>query len=107
VLKTVEKRFGLPPLTKRDAAAPDVGGVLTLTTARTDNPLAGVSAPVNSNPNQIADRVTHLQQVHAQNLSEIPNKSEKKGIEYHDGYPRFKTGAEAAQYIRTRAKSIK
>lgn len=38
VLKTVEKRFGLPPLTLRDAAAPDLGGVLTLSTARTDDP---------------------------------------------------------------------
>jgi phospholipase C len=106
VLKTVEKRFGLPPLTKRDAAAPDVGGVLTLTTPRSDNPLAGVSAPVNGNPNQIDDHVTHLQQAHAQCLSEIPNRSERKGIEHHDGYPTFKTGTEAAHFIRTRGTSI-
>lgn len=106
VLKTVEKRFGLPPLTKRDAAAPDVGGVLTLTTVRTDNPLAGVSPPVNGNPGQIDDHVSHLQQVQAQCLSEIPNRSEKKGIEHHDGYPNFRTGAEAAHFIRARSKSI-
>ncbi len=104
VLKTVEKRFGLPPLTKRDAAAPDVGGVLTLTTARTDNPLAGVSPPVNANPGLIDDHVSHLQQAQAQCLSAIPNQSEKKGIEHHDGHPSFKTGAEAAQYIRMRSK---
>jgi phospholipase C len=107
ILKTVENRFGLPALTKRDAAAPDVSGVLTLTTARTDNPLAGVSPPVNPSPNLISDHVTHLQQVQAQNLSEIPNKSEKKGIAHHDGYPQFKTGTEAAQFIRTRAKGSK
>jgi phospholipase C len=107
VIKTVQKRFGLPPLTKRDAAAPDVGGVLTLATARTDNPLAGVSPPVNGNPSAIADHVTHLQQVHAECLAEIPNRSEKKGIEHHDGYPSFKTGAEAASFIRARATSIR
>ncbi|MGT2462085.1 alkaline phosphatase family protein [Sinomonas atrocyanea] len=45
ILATVEHRFGLPPLTRRDAAAPDVGAVLTLATPRSDDPLAGVSAP--------------------------------------------------------------
>ena len=105
ILKTVQNRFGLPSLTKRDAAAPDVSGVLTLASARTDNPLAGVSPPVNPNPNQIADHVTHLQQVQAQNLSEIPNKSEKKGIAHRDGYPHFNTGTEAARFIRTRSKT--
>jgi phospholipase C len=103
VLKTVEKRFGLPALTKRDAAAPDVGGVLTLATPRTDNPLAGVSPPANPNPGLIDDHVTHLQQVHAESLAQIPAKTEKKGIEHHDGYPKFKTGTEAAQFIRTRS----
>jgi phospholipase C len=106
VLKTLEKRFGLPALTKRDAAAPDVGGVLTLTAPRTDNPLAGVSPPVNPNPGLIDDHVTHLQQVQAQCLAEIPNKAEKKGIEHHDGYPNFKTGAEAAQFIRMRSEPL-
>jgi phospholipase C len=107
ILKTVENRFGLPSLTKRDAAAPDVSGVLTLATARTDNPLAGVSPPVNPSPNLIADHVTHLQQVQAQNLAQIPGQSEKKGMEHHDGYPRFKTGTEAAQFIRARAHAVK
>jgi phospholipase C len=105
ILKTVEKRFGLPSLTQRDAMAPDVGGVLTLSAARTDNPLAGVAPPVNANPNKIDDHVTHLQQAHAQLLSEIPSQSETKGIEHHDGYPKFQTGTEAARFIRTRSAS--
>jgi phospholipase C len=107
VLKTVEKRFGLPALTKRDAAAPDVGGVLTLATPRTDNPLAGVSPPVNPNPGLIGNHVTHLQQAHAECLAAIPTKSERKGIEHHDGYPKFKTGTEAAKFIRGRRAAIK
>src|ERR1700721_2604366 len=40
ILKTVEQGWNLPSLTARDAAAVDVGAVLTLKTARTDDPLA-------------------------------------------------------------------
>src|SRR5207244_3726994 len=36
ILKTVEQRWNLPALTARDAAAPGVGDVLSLTTPRTD-----------------------------------------------------------------------
>src|SRR6202008_2125241 len=48
ILKTVETRWGLPPLTARDAAAPDVGDVLTLAQPRTDDPLAGVTVPTSA-----------------------------------------------------------
>ena len=37
ILKTLENRYGIPPLTARDAAAPDVAAVLTLRTPRTDD----------------------------------------------------------------------
>jgi phospholipase C len=67
VLATVEHRFGIQPLTKRDAAAPDVGAALTLTTPRTDDPLAGVAAPAPPpNPAALAASVSHLQQVQAE-----------------------------------------
>jgi phospholipase C len=46
ILKTVERRWNLPPLTRRDAAAPDLGDVLTLASPRTDDPLAGLTVPV-------------------------------------------------------------
>jgi phospholipase C len=39
ILKTIETRWNLPALTARDAAANDVGDVLTLTQPRTDDPL--------------------------------------------------------------------
>jgi phospholipase C len=45
VLATLERRFGLPALTARDAAAPDVGDAFTLASPRTDDPLAGVVPP--------------------------------------------------------------
>ena len=64
-------RWGLPPLTARDQAAPDLGGVLTLTTARTDDPLDGVVAPTSSGANPAAGEVSQLLQLHAQQISEL------------------------------------
>ncbi len=66
VLATLERRFGLDPLTARDAAAPHVGGALTLTSPRTDDPLDGVTAPTPpTNPPDLARQPSHLQRVQA------------------------------------------
>ena len=69
VLKTVEQRWGLPALTARDAAAPGFGDVLTLTTPRTDDVLAGVVVPVATGPNPAAAQPSHLQEVQADLIS--------------------------------------
>lgn len=71
VLKTIEKRWSLPALTARDAAAPDLGAVLTLSTPRTDDPLAGVLAPSSSGANPAAGEVSHLLSLHAQMISDL------------------------------------
>jgi phospholipase C len=71
VLKTIEVRWGLPALTARDAAAPDLGGVLTLASPRTDDPLAGVVAPTSSGANPAAGEVSHLLKLHAQQISDL------------------------------------
>ncbi len=71
VLKTIETRWELPALTARDAAAPDVGDVLSLTTARTDDPLAGVTAPTSTGANPAANEVSHLQAANAQLTSNL------------------------------------
>jgi phospholipase C len=64
ILATVEHRWGLPALTARDAAAPDVGGALSLTTPRTDDPLHGVIAPTApANPTGLTASVSHLDDV--------------------------------------------
>jgi phospholipase C len=54
VLKTIEVRWNLAPLTERDKAAPDLGDVLTLATTRSDDPLANVQVAVSNDtyPNQ-------------------------------------------------------
>ena len=64
ILATVERRWSLPALTRRDAAAPDVAGALTLSSPRTDDPLAGVTAPTPpANPTGLAARASHLDQI--------------------------------------------
>jgi phospholipase C len=69
VLKTVQQRWGLPPLTARDAAAPGFGDVLTLTAARTDDVLAGVTVPVSGGQTPSATAPSHLQEVQADLIS--------------------------------------
>jgi len=77
VLKTVETRWGMPALTRRDAAAPDVGDVLTLATPRADDPLAGVTVPTSSGANPAAAEVSHIQQVNAQLTAQLPVPNEQ------------------------------
>jgi phospholipase C len=72
VLKTIESRWGLPPLSARDRAAPDLGAVLTLTTPRADDPLAGVTAPASASPAPAAGQVSNLLRVQAQMASSLP-----------------------------------
>jgi phospholipase C len=68
-LKTVEQRWNLPALTERDKAAPGFGDVLTLTTPRTDDVLAGVTVPVSPGPGPAANTVSHLDSVRTELLS--------------------------------------
>ena len=71
VLATIEHRFGLQPLTKRDAAAPHVGAALSLATPRSDDPLSGVTAPTPPpDPTGLASEVSHLQQIQAALVAE-------------------------------------
>jgi phospholipase C len=64
VLKTIEQRWNIPPLTARDAAAPGFGAVITLTAPRADDVLAGVTVPVSGSAGPSAGQVSHLQAVH-------------------------------------------
>jgi len=50
IIATLRARFGIGPLGNRDAAAPDVGSVLTLQTPRTDDPLASITPPTAADP---------------------------------------------------------
>jgi phospholipase C len=71
ILATIEHRWSIPPLTKRDGAAPDVGAALSLSTARTDDPLANVTAPAPPpTPKVLADQPSGLQKLHAAMLAQ-------------------------------------
>src|SRR6201986_2954838 len=63
ILKTVEQRWNLQPLTARDAAAPGCGDVITLTTPRDDDVLAGVTVPVSGAAGPSAGQVSHLEAI--------------------------------------------
>jgi phospholipase C len=71
VLKTIQARWGLPPLTQRDAAAPDVGDVLSLPVARTDDLPTGLAAPRSTGANPAEAEVSHLQLINAQLTSRL------------------------------------
>ncbi len=77
LLATVEHRFGLPALTARDGAAPDVGDALTEASPRTDDPLAGVSPPAPAASNPSAATPSHLQQVHAELAAGLPTPGQR------------------------------
>ncbi|WDE13475.1 alkaline phosphatase family protein [Thalassomonas haliotis] len=86
ILATVEKRFKLSPLTTRDAAAPDIGPVLTLTTARRDDPLKNVVVPKSEalpvlEGNSDWSKADHLQQAEASLASQLPVEGD-----YHSHY---------------------
>ncbi len=105
VLKTIELRWGLPALTKRDAAAPDLGDVLTLTTPRTDDPLAGVLAPTVPGANPAAGEVSHLQQLQAQMVADLPVPDEQ--LVGAPALPNQVTPADFDNYIATRTSRWK
>src|SRR6202050_1962418 len=100
ILKTIETRWNLPALTARDAAASDVGDVLTLTQPRTDDPLEGVTVPVAAGENPDEDKPSHLQQVHAELVSQLPIPDSKGGV--HHIMPQLTTNSDYKAYIRER-----
>ena len=101
---TVEKRFGLASLTRRDAAAPDIGGVLTLAQPRKDDPLSGVKVPTNAARRAAAPGPSHLEQALADSAELLP-VSDTPGPGYHHYVPEFRTGKEAVEYARARYRA--
>ncbi len=105
ILKAIETRWTVPALTARDAAAPDLWPVITLSTPRTDDPLAGVtppSAPVSPLPRTIP---THLQQVHAEMVAALPVR-DAEGATHH-AVPHLVTSDDYDSYIRDRVERWK
>jgi|SRR5208282_5198422 len=100
ILKTLQKRWDLPSLTARDAQAPDVGAVLTLSAARTDDPLQGVVVPVAPQASPADVPISHLEQVYAELVSQLPVPDAAGGT--HHVKPPLQTSADAKAYIDER-----
>ena len=105
ILKTIETRWSLPTLTARDAAAGDVGAVLTLTTPRTDDPLLGVVVPMATGPQPDEELPSHLQQVQAELVSRLPVPDAQGGT--HHVMPPLKTSSDYKAYIIARTNAWK
>ena len=105
ILKTIEKRWKLPSLTARDKAAPDIGAVLTLKTARTDDPLQGVVVPKSGAVAPNASQPSHLQQVHAQLVAQLPVKDENGAVRHE--LPELKTSDDYKAFIHSRTEAWK
>ena len=100
----MEKRWGLPALTARDAAAPDIGGVLTLATPRTDDPLKGVVVPKPSGKDPAKGMPSHLEQVHAELAAQLPVK-DKEGNAPPAETPKLQTSADYKAFIKSRTEA--
>ncbi|HTV48749.1 MAG TPA: alkaline phosphatase family protein [Phycisphaerae bacterium] len=101
LLKTIELRWNLSPLTARDKAAPDLGDVLTLAMPRADDPLQGVQIPVSniSHPDQSKPSV--IDKIHAGKVSLLPLRNDQGSYDQHTP-PDLSSSADIGDYIRTR-----
>lgn len=100
ILKTVETRWGLPPLTERDKAAPQLGPVLTLAKPRTDDPLKGVVVPRPSAGDPALGAPSHLQKIRAEMAADLPVADAAGGA--HHEMPDLHTGQQYRQYFMDR-----
>ena len=91
ILKTLEQRYNIDSLTKRDAAAHGIGDVLTLKTAREDFPLKSTKAPVSPDEIDFDDKPDHLQMLYAKSMHALSNTEKQK-------LPKFNTSKEAIKY---------
>jgi phospholipase C len=101
VLKTVELRFGLAPLTERDKAAPDLGDVLTLAKPRTDDVLKGVTAPKPAPSHPNASQPSVIEKIHASKVSKLPVRNNEGSYDHHLP-PDLSTSAQINEYIQGR-----
>jgi phospholipase C len=101
VLKTIELRWGLDPLTERDKAAPDLGDVLTLAAPRTDDPLKGVEIPISDFPHPAQSQPSVIEKIHAYKVSHLQLRNDKGTYDHHMP-PDMSSSAAIGEYIQTR-----
>jgi phospholipase C len=105
VLRTLEERWDLAPLTERDKAAPSLGDALTLAQPRTDDPLSGVIVPSSGaiHPNQ--QQPSELDRIHATRVSQLPVPNDHGTFSHTP--PDLSTSDAIGDYIRARTAAWK
>jgi phospholipase C len=101
VLKTIELRWDISPLTERDKAAPDLGNVLTLTTPRTDDPLSGVRLPVSHAFQPNLSTPSLIEKIHAWKVANLPLRNDQGTYDQHTP-PDLSTSEAVGEYIQAR-----
>jgi phospholipase C len=106
VLKTLELRWGLDPLTARDKAAPDLADALTLVTPRADDPLQGVQVPVSTGTHPNLSQPSELETIHAAMVAALPVPDVHGGFGRHTP-PDLSSSAAISDYIQMRTAAWK
>jgi phospholipase C len=101
VLKTLELRWKLDPLTARDKAAPDLGDVLTLAAPRQDDPIQGVEIPDSNMPHPDQAEPSVIERLHAMKVSNLPLRNDRGTYDHHIP-PDLSTSAAIGDYIQAR-----
>jgi phospholipase C len=101
ILATLQKRFALAALTARDAAAPELGGALTLAAPRKDDPLAGLKVPASKSIPPLPAGPDDLEMALAEAAERLPAANSGDAGHQHV-LPAFKSGEEAVDYARRR-----
>lgn len=101
VLKTIELRWGLSPLTERDKAAPSLGDVLTLANPRDDDPITRGNIPVSNIPHPKQSQPSVLDMVHASRVAKLPLRNEKGTYDQHTP-PDLSSSDAVGDYIQSR-----
>jgi hypothetical protein len=99
--KTIEQRWDLSPLTKRDKAAPSLDDVLTVPTPRTDDPITRGQIPVSNVRHPKQSRPSVLDRVHASRVSLLPLRNEKGTYDQHTP-PDLSSSDAIGDYIQMR-----
>ena len=100
VLKTLETRWKVAPLTKRDRAAADLGDVLTLATPRTDDPLAGAQIPLSPSPHPDQAQPSIIERLHASKVAKLPVRNDQGSYDHTP--PDLSSSAAIGDYIQGR-----
>jgi phospholipase C len=105
VLKTIHERWGTDPLTQRDRAAASLGNVLTLATARNDDPLDGVVISLSTGHHPNASSPSKIDRIYAARVGAPPVRNEKG--HYEEASPVLTSAAELSDFIRDRTAAWK